>query len=108
MDDDLDTPGAMAVFFDAVSTANTLLDKGDAAAAPVVAAIWSMGAAVGLVPRDEDEVPEEVAERVRALDAARADRDFAVADELRSSLQSDGWVVETTKDGTTVRRARSG
>jgi cysteinyl-tRNA synthetase len=67
-----------------------------------------MGAAVGLVPRDEVEVPEEVADRVRALDAARADRDFAVADELRSALQSDGWVVETTKDGTTVRRSRSG
>jgi cysteinyl-tRNA synthetase len=63
---------------------------------------------VGLVPRDEVEVPEEVADRVRALDAARADRDFAVADELRSALQSDGWVVETTKDGTTVRRSRSG
>jgi cysteinyl-tRNA synthetase len=109
MDDDLDTPGAMAVFFDAVSSANTLLDAGDdTAAAPLVAAIWSMGAAVGLVPRDEVEVPEEVADRVRALDAARADRDFAVADELRSALQSDGWVVETTKDGTTVRRSRSG
>jgi cysteinyl-tRNA synthetase len=108
MDDDLDTPGAMAVLFDAVSSANTLLERGDAdAAAPVVAAVWSMGAAVGLVPRGEDELPDEVAERVRALDAARAERDFAVADELRAALQSDGWVVETTKDGTTVRRARS-
>jgi cysteinyl-tRNA synthetase len=109
MDDDLDTPGAMAVLFDAVSRANTLLDQNDdAAAAPVVAAVWSMGAAVGLVPRDEDEIPDEVADRVRALDAARAERDFAVADELRAALQSDGWVVETTKDGTTVRRGRSG
>jgi cysteinyl-tRNA synthetase len=109
MDDDLDTPGAMAVLFDAVSRANTLLDQGDdAAAAPVVAAVWSMGAAVGLAPRDEDEIPDAVADRVRALDAARAERDFAVADELRAALQSDGWVVETTKDGTTVRRGRSG
>jgi cysteinyl-tRNA synthetase len=109
MDDDLDTPGAMAVLFDAVSSANTLLDRGDhAAAAPLVAAVWSMGAAVGLVPRGEDEIPDEVAERVRALDAARAERDFALADELRAALQSDGWVVETRKDGTTVRRAHPG
>jgi cysteinyl-tRNA synthetase len=107
MDDDLDTPGAMAVLFDTVSSANSLLDQGDdAGAAPLVAAVWSMGGAIGLVPRAEDEIPEEVAARAKALDDARAERDFAVADELRAALQSDGWVVETTKDGTSVRRAR--
>jgi cysteinyl-tRNA synthetase len=67
-----------------------------------------MGAAVGLAPRAEDELPDEVVARVRALDAARAERDFALADELRAALQSDGWVVETRKDGTTVRRAHPG
>ena len=71
-----------------------------------MAAVWSMGGAIGLVPRAEDEIPEEVAARAKALDVARAERDFAVADELRAALQSDGWVVETTKDGTSVRRGR--
>ena len=42
--------------------------------------------------------------RAAALDAARADKDYATADALRAELQSDGWTVETTKDGTTVRR----
>ena len=106
MDDDLDTPGAMAVVFDTISGANSLLDAGDTAgAAPLVAAVWSMCAAVGLVPRADDEVPEDIARQVVALDAARAERDFAVADTLRSALQGEGWVVETTKDGTRVHRA---
>jgi cysteinyl-tRNA synthetase len=106
MDDDLDTPGAMAVVFDTISGANSLLDAGDTAgAAPLVAAVWSMCAAVGLVPRAGDEVPEDIARQVVALDAARAERDFAVADTLRSALQGEGWVVETTKDGTRVHRA---
>jgi cysteinyl-tRNA synthetase len=106
MDDDLDTPGAMAVVFDSVTRANALLDADDAAAAaPVVAAVWSMCSAVGLVPREEEDVPETIRAQVAALDAARADRDFAVADTLRATLQSEGWVVETTKDGTKVRRA---
>ena len=39
-----------------------------------------------------------------ALDEARAAKDYATADALRSELQADGWTVETTKDGTTVRR----
>jgi cysteinyl-tRNA synthetase len=42
---------------------------------------------------------------VAALDRARAERDFTTADELRAGLQAAGWVVETTKAGTTVRRA---
>jgi cysteinyl-tRNA synthetase len=106
MDDDLDTPGAMAVVFDTISSANSLLDAGDnIGAAPLVAAVWSMCAAVGLVPRADDEVPEDIARQVAALDAARAERDFAVADTLRSALQGEGWVVETTKDGTRVHRA---
>jgi cysteinyl-tRNA synthetase len=106
MDDDLDTPGAMAVVFDSVSSANSLLDSGDeGAAAPLVAAVWSMCTAVGLVPRAEDEVPDDIAQQVAALDAARAERDFSVADTLRAALQDEGWVVETTKDGTRVHRA---
>ena len=107
MEDDLDTPGAMAVVFDAVSRANSLLDAGDReAAAPIVAAVWSMCAAVGLMPKAEDDVPEDIARQVQALDAARAERDFAMADTLRGALQSEGWVVETTKDGTKVHRGR--
>jgi cysteinyl-tRNA synthetase len=39
------------------------------------------------------------------LDAARAAKDFAAADRIRGELQSAGYVVETTKDGTRVRRA---
>src|SRR5262249_46101334 len=106
MDDDLDTPGAMAVVFDTVTRANSLLDAGDtSSAAPVVAAVWSMGGEVGLVPQEDDEVPDDIATQVAALDEARAARDFAVADTLRAALQSEGWVVETTKDGTKVRRS---
>jgi len=41
---------------------------------------------------------------VARLDAARADRDFSTADAIRAELQSSGWTVETTRDGTTVRR----
>jgi cysteinyl-tRNA synthetase len=39
-----------------------------------------------------------------ALDAARAAKDFATADALRTELTSAGWIVETNKAGTTVRR----
>ena len=104
MDDDLDTPGAMAVVFDTVRRANAAIDAGDPEAAALAAAVAEMTTAVGLELDAGGEVPADVAERVAALDAARAARDYATADAIRAELQAAGWIVETTAAGTTVRR----
>jgi cysteinyl-tRNA synthetase len=104
MNDDLDTPRATALLFDTVRRANAALDAGDQSAPALVAASHQICGAVGLELAVADEIPAEVATKAAALDAARASKDFATADALRSELQADGWSVETTKDGTTVRR----
>ena len=106
MDDDLKTPGAMAVVFDAVTRANSAADAGEATtAAALAAAVLSACRAVGLELRADDVIPDGVAEQVRALDAARATKDYDVADTLRAALQAAGWVVESHSGGTVVRRA---
>jgi cysteinyl-tRNA synthetase len=104
MDDDLDTPGAMAVVFDTVRRANAAIDAGDETASALAAAVREITTAVGLELGGSGEVPAEVRARVAALDRARAGRDFATADAIRAALQGDGWIVETTAEGTTVRR----
>ena len=104
MDDDLDTPGGTAVLFDTVRRANAALDGGAADAGALVAAVHEMCAAVGLVLKGAAEVPADALAKAAALDAARAAKDFATADALRAELQADGWTVETSKQGTTLRR----
>ncbi len=104
MDDDLDTPGSIAVMFDTVRRANAALDAGSSDAAALVAAVHQMCLAVGLVLNAGGDVPAPAAAKAAALDAARAARDFAAADALRAQLQADGWTVETTKSGTSLRR----
>lgn len=105
MDDDLDTVQAMAIVFDAARRGNAAIDAGDLAlAAALAATVDELCAAVGLVLKATDDVPADVTAKAAALDAARAAKDFATADALRAELQSDGWQVETTKTGTTVRR----
>ena len=104
MDDDLDTPAATALLFDTVRRANAAIDVGDASAARLTAAVHEICRAFGLVLKGAADVPEEVAAKARALDDARSAKDFATADALRAELQADGWIVETTKAGTTVRR----
>ena len=104
MDDDLDTPNAMAHVFDTTRRANTALDSGDAAGAGLVAAVHEMCGALGLVLGSAVEVDDDAQAKASALDAARLAKDFATADALRIELQNAGWVVETTKSGTTLRR----
>ena len=105
MDDDFDTPKATALLFDTVRHANASLDSGaDDEAASLVAAAREMCKAVGLVLSTAGDVPADVAAKAADLDAARAAKDFATADALRAELQAEGWTVETTKQGTLVRR----
>ncbi len=104
MDDDLDTPGAMALLFETVRRANTALDSGDPAAMGLVAAVHEICTAFGLVLNAGGDVPADDAAKAAALDAARLAKDFATADSIRAELQAAGWTVETTKAGTTLRR----
>jgi cysteinyl-tRNA synthetase len=105
MDNDLDTVAAMALVFDTVRATNTAADAGDTArVASFRAAALEMMRAVGLDVHEGDDVDAETLEKAAALDAARASRDFATADRLRAELQDAGWTVETTKEGTRVRR----
>ena len=106
MDDDLDTPQATALIFDTVRRANAAVDANDRTlAASLAGAVTTMCSALGLELRTTSDVEDTAVELARQLDAARAARDFAEADRLRGELQSAGYVVETTKDGTRVRRA---
>ena len=104
MDNDLDTPNAMAHAFDTVRRANSAIDSGDASAAGLVAAVHEMCGALGLPLGQAAPADDDAQAKAAALDAARAAKDFATADALRVELQDAGWIVETTKAGTTLRR----
>jgi len=105
MDDNLDTPRAMAELFDAVHAANRAIDAGDAAgAAPRAAAVREMASAVGLELAAAEEAPAEVWALVEQREEARKGKDFAAADRLRDDLLAAGWVVEDTPRGPRLHR----
>ena len=105
MDDDLDTVAAMALVFDTVRAANTAMDAGDGdRTAALRAAVLEVTGALGLDLAAADDVDDDTLALAAALDAARAAKDFATADRIRAELQDAGWTVETTKEGTRVRR----
>jgi cysteinyl-tRNA synthetase len=106
MDDDLDTAGAVRVLFDAVRRGNTIADAGDqvtavALARTVVRLAGVLGFELAGGPVPDRAEAEHLAER---RDAARATRDFALADALRDEIVALGWNIEDTADGPRLYR----
>ena len=107
MDDDFNTPGAVAVIFEAVRDANRAIDAGELERAAVLAGDGARARGRAGPRRSADE-PEgddaEIDALVRARDEARAARDFARADELRDELTARGIKLEDTPGGTIWHR----
>ncbi len=105
MSDDLDTPAATAVLFDAIRRANVAFDtREEPRGAELTRAVLECFGAVGLETAGTVEIPESVLELGRLRDFARAKRDFAAADTLRDEIYALGYVVEDTPGGTRIRR----
>jgi cysteinyl-tRNA synthetase len=108
MDDDFDTPAALAFVFELVRDANIALDAGrNDDAARLAATVRELWSALGLTWFDDD---EELDDEIRALvarrDEAREHKDWAEADRLRDELRARGIVLEDTTGGTVWRRLR--
>ncbi len=110
MDDDFNTSQALAVIFDTARRANAAIDANDhELAASLLSTVIDLLGALGLTLDDGTSHAEDRdAERINALvaerDSARAERDFARADEIRDVLQAMGVQIEDTPAGTIWRR----
>jgi cysteinyl-tRNA synthetase len=106
LDDDLNTPLAVALLFDALAAANTAADAGDVENARSLAlAVNALFGALGLSLHSEGgDVDVVSADLVTRRDRARELKDWDEADRLRNELVTLGWVVEDSSTGTLIRR----
>ena len=101
MDDDLNTPDALAAIFDLVKDINTLSDASDKATLETAAKTFDeLTGVLGLLyNRKKDEVPAEVTALVEKRAAAKKAKDWATADAIRAELTAMGWAVKDTAQG---------
>jgi len=114
MDDDFNTPQALAALFDLTRLLYAERDRVDRAGATAdhflkgVAEVVKLAGTLGLLEtpaRGPAAIEPEVRERIESLVSQRGDarrrRDFSEADRLRNELQGMGVVLEDTPNGTT-------
>ncbi len=108
MDDDFNTPEAVAVLFDLANEVNRSRSAGAAGLLKALAGL------LGLLQRNSDEflrgdlpqgwTAEKIEQMVAARAAAKKTRNFAEADRIRAELSAAGILLEDGEGGTTWRR----
>jgi cysteinyl-tRNA synthetase len=109
MDDDFNTPEAVAVLFDLAGETNRLRSP------KAAAQLRALGGLLGLLGRESDAFfrsggardgisEAEISKLIAEREAARVARDFRRADAIRVALLEKGVVLEDNPRGTTWRR----
>ncbi len=113
LEDDLNTPKAMAEFFGLAKKLNKETDEKQQQ--QLAAEMYATGDLLGLLQTDPEEwfaghvegelSAAEINTLIEKRKAARAAKDFAAADAIRDELAAAGIQIEDGPDGTTWRRA---
>jgi cysteinyl-tRNA synthetase len=104
MDDDFNTPEAIAALFDLAGRVN-------AGEKRLAGQLRALGGVVGILQRSADQFFQggldatAIEAMIRGREEARKRRDFAEADRIRKELLEQGVVLEDSARGTTWRRA---
>jgi cysteinyl-tRNA synthetase len=118
MDDDFNTPEALAVLFELAAEANRMRLTSPEQAAQVAGLLKCLSGILGLVQRDpqlfmqagggNDTTNEYAAERIESLISERLDarkaKDFKRSDVIRDQLKAAGVILEDGPQGTIWRR----
>ena len=109
MDDDFNTPKALAAIFELVTLGNTCLVQNNLNLAKNIKKLVKklcsvLGISLEKAVRVEPELEKKVERLIKERNAARRDKDFKKADEIRKELLEKDIVLEDGKEGTLWRR----
>ena len=107
MEDDFNTADAVSAIFEIVRESNsTVKDFSADYAKKILKVLEDLCSVLGIETTKEEEIlDEEIEKLIEERQAARKNKDFARADEIRDQLLEQGIVLKDTREGTKWSRA---
>lgn len=108
MDDDLNTPLALAVTYEFITEINKKIADNSLSSddAKKILTLWKkMNSVFGFILTQQAEIPAEIKKLVAERELARIEKDFKKSDELRNLIEEKGYTLEDTKDGQKIKLA---
>ena len=101
LENDLDAPNSLALFFDWVRATNSALDKDELSEEDIAMGLNFIAYFDDIfgVLSDSVVIPQEIMDLVAEREFARQNKDWVKSDELRDLIGSKGWAVKDTPDG---------
>jgi cysteinyl-tRNA synthetase len=97
--DDFNTPGAWAALSGWIGAAHRHLDAGERFGPGELREMLYVLGLDNLLDAAGDQAPAEAQQLLEQRQQARADKDYARADQIRDELAATGWVVRDTPEG---------
>ena len=108
MNDDLDSPQALAVFFDWMKTVNGKIDKNaftDSELGEAWEFLVAFDSVFGFIRNQDFEIPDKINLLLNKRQKARDEENWVESDLIREHLKEKGWIVEDTPDGQYIKKA---
>ncbi len=112
LDDDFNTPIALSILFELAKLVNSERDKDIDQANALAQLLQKLGGYIGILQTDADDflkqgidlADEDIDAKITQRDEARANKDFALSDQIRDELTELGVILEDSENGTSWRR----
>ena len=107
MNDDLDSPQALAVFFDWMKTVNGKIDKNvftDSELGEAWEFLVAFDSVFGFIRNQDFEIPDKINLLLNKREKARDEENWIESDLIREHLKEKGWIVEDTPDGQYLKK----
>jgi len=102
MNDDLNTPEALSIVFDAMAWSRNQSELSDEESAEISEFVSMLENTFGCFGSESFDIPDEIVKIAEEREKARRAGDYQKSDKLRDEAKSKGFIIEDLPDGQKV------
>ena len=107
MNDDLNTPQALAIFFEWMKSESKKI-KDNSLSSEEISSAWNFlkifNSIFDFLKIESLIIPDSIKDMLNKRAKARQEKDWTMSDKIRDSLKTAGWIVDDTPEGQKIKK----